>query len=106
MGCTRLCTQRGVTIAGSRSLRYRSISKLADPEPMMTAAWRTVVGPPEPSSTRPTSARDARCGESRWPSGTMPPRYTMRPTPAFAAAAPTDLAAARSTSTKSGRVSE
>ncbi|GAA3127173.1 hypothetical protein GCM10017687_47400 [Streptomyces echinatus] len=77
IGWIRVRTQLGVTITGSRSVRYRSISKDTDPEPMMTAARRTAVGTPEASRMRPTSARDLRCGESRspgTPAGVRPPR--------------------------------
>ena len=37
-------TQRGVTMTGSRSTRYRRISKEALPEPKIIAALRTVTG--------------------------------------------------------------
>ena len=60
MGWMGLFTQRGVTITGSRSVRYRSISKDADPEPMMTAARRTTVGTPTDDRIRPTSSRERR----------------------------------------------
>lgn len=73
----RVRTQLGVTITGSRSVRYRSISKDAEPDPMMTAARSTAVGTPDSSRIRPTSLRDRRCGDrvrSSAPSGTGPPR--------------------------------
>ncbi len=74
MGCTRVSTQRGVTIAGSTSTRLRSISKLADPEPMMTAARSSVTGTGPDASTRPTSCRLARCGDRSSASCPSPPR--------------------------------
>ena len=55
MGWIRLPTQLGVTMTGRRSVRYRSISKEAEPEPMMTAARRMTVGTPEAArATRET----------------------------------------------------
>ena len=74
IGWMRLRTQRGVTIAGSLSVRYRSISNDADPEPMMTAARRTTVGTPAPARIRPTSARERKCGDACPCLGTGPPR--------------------------------
>ncbi len=55
MGWQRLSTQRGVTIAGRTSTRYRSISKLADPDPMMSAARSSVTGTGPSARTRPTA---------------------------------------------------
>lgn len=77
IGWIRVETQLGVTMTGSRSVRYRSISKDAEPEPMMTAARSTVTGTPASSRMRATSARERRCGESSrsgTPSGVRPPR--------------------------------
>ncbi len=64
-------------MTGSRSVRYRSISNEAEPEPRITAARSTVVGTPESSRMRPTSARDRKCGDnssSGTPAGVRPPR--------------------------------
>ncbi|GAA2130335.1 hypothetical protein GCM10009727_22290 [Actinomadura napierensis] len=69
----RVRTQRGVTITGSRSVRYRSTSNEADPDPMITAARSHTAGTPASSMIRPTSARDRRCGD-RSSSGAIPPR--------------------------------
>ena len=55
IGCTCVSTHLGVTIAGSTSTRFRSISKLAEPDPMMTAARSSVTGTGPEASTRPTS---------------------------------------------------
>lgn len=77
IGWMRVRTQLGVTIAGSRSVRYRSISNDADPDPMITAARSTAVGTPEARRMRPTSARERRWGESACsgtPAGVSPPR--------------------------------
>ncbi len=77
IGWIRVSTQRGVTITGSRSVRWRSISKEAEPEPMITAARSSAVGTPLARSTRPTSTRERRWGESRpagTPAGARPPR--------------------------------
>ena len=74
IGWIRLCTHRGVTMTGSRSVRYRSISNDADPEPMITAACSTTAGTPDRRKTSPTSLRDARCGDSATPAGCSPPR--------------------------------
>ncbi|MGY1718214.1 hypothetical protein ACI8AG_04085 [Blastococcus sp. SYSU DS0552] len=74
IGWIRLCTHRGVTITGNRSVRCRSISKDADPEPRTTAARSTTVGTPEPSRIAATSARERRCGESSSSAGAIPPR--------------------------------
>ncbi|GHE60595.1 hypothetical protein GCM10018782_38600 [Streptomyces griseoaurantiacus] len=106
-GWTRVCTQLGVTITGSRSVRYRSISNEAEPEPMITAARSAAVGTPESSRIRPTSARDRRCGESSrsgTPAGARPPRYTSRRTSAARARSPKTRAASRSVRSKPGPV--
>ena len=42
----RVPTHLGVTITGSRSVRYRSISNDADPLPMITAARSAAAGTP------------------------------------------------------------
>lgn len=60
MGWTHVRNQRGATISGSRSVRYRSISKLAEPAPMMAAARNSTDGTPEVRNRRPTCAREAR----------------------------------------------
>ena len=71
----RVLTHFGVTMAGSRSVRYRSISNEADPLPMITAACSTAVGTPLDCRMSPTSPRERRCGDrpSTGPE-TMPPR--------------------------------
>ncbi len=74
IGWIRLRTQRGVIITGSRSVRYRSISNDADPEPRMTAARRTTVGTPDPRRMSATSARERRCLDSCSSSGVSPER--------------------------------
>ena len=102
MGWLRLCTHRGVTMTGSRSVRYRSISNEAEPEPRTTAARSTTVGTPELSRMRATSARERRCGESSSPAGSSPPRWTSRPTPAARAAAAMTSAVRRSVASKEG----
>ncbi len=77
IGWIRVSTQRGVTMTGSRSVRYRSISNEAEPEPITTAARSSVTATPPSRRARPVATRDRRCGESR-PSGTStgtsPPR--------------------------------
>ena len=45
MGCTGVWTQRGVSITGRRSTRYRRISKAAPPEPKIIAARRVSFPP-------------------------------------------------------------
>lgn len=95
-GWIRLSTHRGVVMAGSRSVRYRIISKEAEPDPRITAARRTVVGTPEASRISPTSLRDSRCGDRSSPSGKRPPRWTTRLTPASRAACPKVSAVRRS----------
>lgn len=106
MGWIRLRTQRGVTMTGSRSVRYRSISKLAEPEPMITAARNTTAGVGASSRIWPTSAREARWRDNSWPLGVMPPRYTDLVRPARADSAATRRAASRSTCSKSARPRE
>jgi uncharacterized surface protein with fasciclin (FAS1) repeats len=46
MGCMRVYTQRGQIITGTRSVRYRIISKDKLPEPTMTPARNSVTGTP------------------------------------------------------------
>ena len=55
IGWQRLSTHRGVTMTGSTSTRYRSISKLAEPEPMMIAARSSVTGTGPSARIWPTS---------------------------------------------------
>ena len=71
-------------------------------EPMMTPARSSTVGTPLARSVRPTSALLRKCGDSllAGTSGTMPPRYTMRCTPARAACCPNTVAIWRSCSSK------
>ncbi len=73
MGWVRVRTQRGVVMTGSRSVRYRSISKETDPDPMITEALNATVGTPEPRRIASTSARDLMWGEGR-SAGVRPPR--------------------------------
>jgi hypothetical protein len=101
MGWMRVPTHFGVTITGSRSVRYRSISNEADPLPMITAACSAAVGTLLASRMSPTSARERRCGDRPLTSPeTMPPRYTMRLTPADMAASAKMPAASRSRCSK------
>ena len=61
-GWTRVrYTHRGTTMAGSTSTMLRSISKLALPEPMMTAARSSVTGTGPSARVRPTRWRLSRC---------------------------------------------
>ena len=57
MGWQRVATQRGVIMMGSRSVRARSISKDALPEPMTMAARNSVTGTPCRASSAPVSCR-------------------------------------------------
>ena len=61
MGCTGVWTQRGVSITGRRSTRYRRISKAAPPEPRIMAARKKVVGTVPDWRIRATSKRERRC---------------------------------------------
>jgi hypothetical protein len=101
----RASTHFGVTITGSRSVRYRSISNDADPLPMITAACSAATGTPLPSRMSPTSARERWCGDRPLPSAeTTPHRYTMRVTPADMAAFAKMAAASRSRCSKDAPV--
>ncbi len=60
MGWQRVRTHCGVTMTGSTSTRWRSISNDALPEPMTTAARSSVHGTGPEARTRPTSWRLAR----------------------------------------------
>ncbi len=76
MGWVRERTQRGVIIAGSRSVRYRSISNDAEPDPMITLARNSTVGTPEARSNWPTTTLDRMCADMAaiGMSGASPPR--------------------------------
>ncbi len=47
-------------MTGRRSVKYRTISKLTDPEPTMTAARNSITGTPLAARMRPTSWREVR----------------------------------------------
>ena len=74
IGWHRVCTHFGVTITGSTSVRYRSISKLADPEPITTAARSSTVSTGPAARTVPTSCRLRRWSLSSASSSPSPPR--------------------------------
>jgi hypothetical protein len=76
IGWTRVRTQRGVTITGNRSVRYRSISNDADPEPMTTPARSTTAGIPLARKMSPTSVRERRWADApaSGPPDAGPPR--------------------------------
>ena len=75
MGWVRVFTQRGVIISGSFSTRWRTISKLVLPAPMITPArnHRVRIRSGRPERISPVSMRLARCleADSRSP---RPPR--------------------------------
>ena len=70
----RLSSHLGVTITGSRVVRWRSISNDAEPDPRMMAACSTAVGTPLAMSSSPTSTREARWSLSSPVSGCSPDR--------------------------------
>ena len=82
-------------------MRWRSISKLALPDPMITAARNSVTGTGPSASTAPTSCRLLKCSDSAASSRPSPPRYTSWATPALAAASRNVAAPARSRSANS-----
>ena len=45
-------------MAGSRSVRYRNISKDADPDPMITLARNSITEAPDDRNTLPTCIRE------------------------------------------------
>ncbi len=61
IGWQRVSTHPGVIMTGSRSVKYRIISKLTDPEPTMTVARNSITGTPRAAKMRPTSWREVRC---------------------------------------------
>ena len=61
IGCVRVRTQRGVIIAGSRSVSERTSSNERLPEPITIEARNSTVSTPVDASRRPTSWRLARC---------------------------------------------
>ena len=62
MGWHSVSTHLGVTMTGRTSVRYRSISKLAEPAPMTTAARSSTVSIGPSASTSPTSWRLRKMG--------------------------------------------
>ena len=72
----KLRTHCGAGMYGSTSVRWRIISKDADPDPMTTPAWKAIVGTPDSISTLPTFSRLRRwrLSESTGTSGCRPPR--------------------------------
>ena len=65
---------------------------------MIMAARSTVTGTGPAASLASTSRREERCSLSPGPVSPRPPRYTMRVTPACAAASAKRAAMARSAS--------
>ena len=78
IGCTRLSIHAGMACTGIRSLIWRTISKLVDPEPVTIAARRVMSRMPElaPVRMRSTSSREVMCSDSSssGTSGTSPLR--------------------------------
>ena len=73
MGWVRVSTQRGVIMTGRTSVRYLSISKETEPEPMTMPARNSITGVGPLASVRPTSWRLSRCSD-RSSSLPRPPR--------------------------------
>ena len=71
---SRLSTQRGVSITGSRSTNPRIISNEIDPLPRITEARNSIVSAPLSQSRRPTSCRLARWEERTSADLPSPPR--------------------------------
>ena len=72
-----------------------------EPAPITIEARSAVEPGTAPRRISSTSSRDLRCGESESRAGTIPPRYTIRSTPARAAATPKFSAIRRSRPAKS-----
>jgi hypothetical protein len=98
IGCVRDFSQRGNTITGRRAARSRTISQLRLPYPTIMLARSSMVSTAPARSASPTASRLRRCSEAARAAAT-PPRYTIAPTPARAAASAKVEAAARSRST-------
>ena len=85
IGCVRDFSHRGRTMAGKRAARSRTMSQLRLPCPTIMLARSSMVRTSPARSASPTSSRLRRCSEAV-PAGATPPRYTIRSTPARAAA--------------------
>ncbi len=57
IGWHLVLTHDGVVMTGSTSVKCRIISKLTEPDPMITAARSSVTGTVPAERTRPTSCR-------------------------------------------------
>ena len=75
--------------------------KLDDDAPITMDARSAVEPGTADMRISSTSSRERRCGDGAACSGTMPPRYTIRSTPARAAASPNASAIRRSRPEKS-----
>ena len=61
IGCVRFETHFGVVMTGKRCVKCRSISKDAEPEPIIIPARISITGTFPLANWRPVFARDSRC---------------------------------------------
>ncbi|CAB4573641.1 unannotated protein [freshwater metagenome] len=61
MGCVLLLTHFGVVMSGKRCVKCRSISKLAEPEPIMIPARSSMTATEVEANCSPAIARDDKC---------------------------------------------
>ena len=106
IGWIRLSSHLGATIAGSRVVRWRSMSNDAEPSPSTTAAWSTAVGTPdvEQDRGRPPPVRPGAATASRRRGAARRGRRCAAP-PAPGPRLAKCVAASRSRSAKPGRSS-
>ena len=86
IGWVRVATHRGVIMTGRCSTSWRVSSQEIPPCPTIIPARKVVTGTPASPSIRSTSRRLRRCSERSSSSSPSPPRYTIRCSPALAAA--------------------
>ena len=61
MGCVLFITHFGVVMIGKRWVKWRNISKLAEPDPIMIPARSSMTATEVVASDCPVIARDAKC---------------------------------------------
>ena len=84
-GCGSRASAAGAARGGARPAA-RAAGTRTSPAPITIDARSAVEPAPRRAGCSSTSSREPRCARGARPAGAMPPRYTMRSTPAAAAA--------------------